>query len=159
MKSPLRPETDYETLVTEIEGTAPDQLFCACEPEAASALLAALAESDLSTIPLLGAELNWADQLLDLAGAAADGIYVISGAAEPSEASSALADRYEERFGAAPHSPYFATAYDAYQLLLDALLAVGTLDDARALRIDRTALNAEIRQHERLRRRHRHHPL
>ena len=138
-------ETDYETLVTEIEEAAPDQLFCACDPEAASVLLAALAESDLSTIPLLGAELNWADQLLDLAGAAADGIYVISGAAEPSEASSALADRYEERFGAAPHSPYFATAYDAYQLLLDALLAVGTLDDARALRIDRTALNAEIR--------------
>ena len=138
-------ETDYETLVTEIEAAAPDQLFCACEPEAASALLAALAESDLSTIPLLGAELNWADQLLDLAGAAADGIYVISGAAEPSEASANLAARYEERFGEAPHSPYYSNAYDAYQLLLDAVQAVGVLDDEGNLRIDRAALQAEIR--------------
>ena len=138
-------ETDYETLVTEIEAAAPDQLFCACEPEAAFALLAALAESDLSTIPLLGAELNWADQLLDLADAAADGIYVISGAAEPSEASANLAARYEERFGDAPHSPYYSNAYDAYQLLLDAVLAIAVLEENGNLRIDRAALQAEIR--------------
>ena len=137
--------TDYATLVTALEETAPDQLFCACEPEAASALLAALAESDLSTIPLLGAELNWADQLLDLAGAAADGIYVISGAAEPSEASANLAARYEERFGDAPHSPYYSNAYDAYQLLLDAVLAIAVLEENGNLRIDRAALQAEIR--------------
>ena len=56
-----------------------------------------------------------------------------------------LAARYEERFGAAPYSPYFATSYDAYQLLLDAILAVGVLDDEGALRIDRAALNAAIR--------------
>ena len=137
--------TNYATLVTALEETAPDQLFCACEPEAASALLATLAESDLSTIPLLGAELNWADQLLDLAGAAADGIYVISGAAEPSEASANLAARYEERFGDAPHSPYYSNAYDAYQLILAAVQAVGMLDDEGNLRIDRAALQAEIR--------------
>ena len=138
-------ETDYETLVTEIEAAAPDQLFCACEPEAASALLAELAESDLSTIPLLGAELNWADQLLDLADAAADGIYVISGAAEPSEASAYLAARCEERFGDAPHSPYNSNAYNAYQLLLDAVLAIAVLEENGNLRIDRAALQAEIR--------------
>ena len=141
----LTAATDYAALMSEIEAAAPDQLFCTCEPEAASALLAALAESDLSTIPLLGAELNWADQLLDLAGAAADGIYVISGAAEPSEASANLAARYEERFGDAPHSPYYSNAYDAYQLLLDAVQAVGVLDDEGNLRIDRAALQAEIR--------------
>ena len=138
-------ETDYETLVTEIEAAAPDQLFCACEPEAASALLAALAESDLSTIPLLGAELNWADQLLDLAGAAAEGVYVISGKSEPSEAHAALVVRYEERFGDAPHSPYYSNAYDAYQLLLDAVLAIAVLEENGNLRIDRAALQAEIR--------------
>ena len=96
--------------MSEIEAAAPDQLFCACEPEAASALLAALAESDLSTIPLLGAELNWADQLLDLAGAAADGIYVISGAAEPSEASANLAGPLRRALRrCAPFPPISAT--------------------------------------------------
>ena len=122
-------ETDYAALMSEIEAAAPDQLFCACEPEAASALLTALAESDLSTIPLLGAELNWADQLLDLIGADAEGVYVISGKSEPSEASAALAARYEERFGDAPHSPYYSNAYDAYQLLLDAVLAIAVLEE------------------------------
>ncbi len=138
-------ETDYAALMSEIEAAAPDQLFCACEPEAASALLTALAESDLSTIPLLGAELNWADQLLDLIGADAEGVYVISGKSEPSEASAALAARYEERFGDAPHSPYYSNAYDAYQLLLDAVLAIAVLEENGDLRIDRAALQAEIR--------------
>ena len=60
-------------------------------------------------------------------------------------AAAELAARYEEHFGAAPHSPYFANAYDAYQLLLDAVLAAGELDEDRTLHIDRTALNAAIR--------------
>ncbi len=138
-------ETDYATLVSALVESAPDQLFCACEPEAAAALLATLAESALSTIPLLGAELNWADQLLDLIGADAEGVYVISGKSEPSEASAALAARYEERFGDAPHSPYYSNAYDAYQLLLDAVLAIAVLEENGNLRIDRAALQAEIR--------------
>ena len=128
----LTAATDYAALMSEIEASAPDQLFCTCEPEAAAALLATLAQTNLSGIPLLGAELNWANQLLDLAAVAAEGVYVISGKAEPSEASSALTARYQERFGEAPRSPYFANAYDAYQLLLDAVLAVGELDEAMA---------------------------
>ena len=141
----LTAATDYAALMSEIEASAPDQLFCTCEPEAAAALLATLAQTNLSGIPLLGAELNWANQLLDLVGASADGVYVISGEARQSAASAALAARYQERFGEAPRSPYFANAYDAYQLLLDAVLAVGELDEDGALRIDRAALNAVIR--------------
>ncbi len=151
-------ETDYETLVTEIEAAAPDQLFCACEPEAASALLAALAESDLSTIPLLGAELNWADQLLDLAGAAADGIYVISGAAEPSEASGPGGPLRRALRRCAPFS-----------LLQQRLRCLptppGCCPGHRCAGRKRQPAHRPRRppsrnpQHERLRRRHRHHPL
>ena len=53
--------------------------------------------------------------------------------------------RYEERFGDAPHSPYYSNAYDAYQLLLDAVLAIAVLEENGNLRIDRAALQAEIR--------------
>ena len=138
-------ETDYATVVASLEEAAPDQLFCACEPEAAAALLAALAESPLSGLPLMGAEINWAHQLIELAGMAAEGVTVISGESEPSEASAALAARYEERFGEAPDSPYYSNAYDAYQLVLAAIESVGALDDEGNLRLDRAALNAAIR--------------
>ena len=93
----------------------------------------------------MGAELNWADHLLELAGQAAEGVTVISGKSEPSQASAALAARYEARFGEAPNSPYYSNAYDAYQLVLAAIATVGVLDDEGHLRIDRAALNAEIR--------------
>ena len=96
-------------------------------------------------LPFLGESHFWANYLVAELGALADGVYFSSDYPYALPATRELAARYKGRFGAAPHSPYFATAYDAYQLLLDALLAVGTLDDARALRIDRTALNAEIR--------------
>ena len=138
-------ETDYTSVVATLEEATPDQLFCACEAEAAAALLAALAESPLSDLPLVGAEINWASQLIDLAGMAAEGIIVISGESEPSEANTALAARYEERFSEAPDSPYYSNAYDAYQLVLAAIESVGVLDDEGNLRIDRAALNAEIR--------------
>lgn len=138
-------ETDYATVVATLEEATPDQLFCACEPEAAAALLAALAESELAAVPLMGAEINWAHQLIELAGMAAEGVTVISGEAEPSEANTALAARYEERFSEAPDSPYYSNAYDAYQLVLAAIESVGVLDDEGNLRIDRAALNTEIR--------------
>ena len=138
-------ETDYATVMAALEEATPDQLFCACDADAAAALLAARAESALSALPLMGAEIGWAHDLLDLAGAAAEGVTVISGESEPSEASAALAARYEERFGMAPDSPYYSNAYDAYQLVLAAIESVGVLDDAGHLHIDRAALNAAIR--------------
>lgn len=145
IRTALSADTDYAALAAEIEQAAPDQLYCACHHEDAAALLGARAETNLPPIPLLGSELDWAHQLIDIVGAAAEGVYVISGEAEPSEASANLAARYEERFGEAPLSPYYSNAYDAYHILLNAVLAVGELDEEGALHIDRAALQAEIR--------------
>ena len=96
-------------------------------------------------LPLLGESHFWANYLVAELGALADGVYFSSDYPYALPATRELAARYEERFGAAPHSPYFATAYDAYQLLLDAIQTVGELNDDGALHIDRAALNAEIR--------------
>ncbi len=131
-------------VLSETAAAGADAIYCACNAEWASALIS-LPEAPHQQLPFLGESHFWANYLVAELGALANGVYFSSDYPYALPATRELAARYEERFGAAPHSPYFATAYDAYQLLLDALLAVGTLDDARALRIDRTALNAEIR--------------
>ena len=141
----LTNETDFPALIAEIAAADADQIFCACTYEAAAALLTARVDSELAETPFMGAELNWGYQIIDLAGAAAAGVYGIASEAAPSAASVELSERYQERFEAAPRSPYYANAYDAYQLLLDTVLAVGALDEDGALRIDRAEFNARLR--------------
>ena len=140
----LSAEWGATQVLSEIAAAGADAIYCACNAEWASELLS-LPEAPQRRLPFLGESHFWANYLVAELGALADGVYFSSDYPYALPATRELAARYKGRFGAAPHSPYFANAYDAYQLLLDALLAVGTLDDARALRIDRTALNAAIR--------------
>lgn len=128
----------------EIIATGADAIYCACPADWASALLSLL-EAPQRQLPFLSESHDWAQNLVTRLGAEANDVYFSSDYPYALPATRELAARYEERFGAAPYSPYFATAYDAYQLLLDAILAIGELDDEGALHIDRAALNAEIR--------------
>ena len=131
-------------VLSEIAAAGADAIYCACNAEWARALLS-LPAAPHQQLPFLGESHFWANYLVAELGALADGVYFSSDYPYALPATRELAARYKGRFGAAPHSPYFATAYDSYQLLLDAILAVGTLDDDGALHIDRAALNAEIR--------------
>lgn len=128
----------------EIAAAAADAIYCACPADWASALLSLL-EAPQRQMPFLSESHDWANNLIARLGEGADGVYFSSDYPYALAATRALAARYEERFGAAPYSPYFATSYDAYQLLLDAIRAVGEVSDEGALHIDRAALNAEIR--------------
>ena len=121
-----------------------DAIYCACNPDWALALLSS-PEAPHQQRPFLGESHYWANYLVAELGAAVAGVYFSSDYPYAWPAAQDLAARYEERFGVAPHSPYFTTSYDAYHILLDAIQAVGTLDAAGHLRIDRAALNAAIR--------------
>ena len=131
-------------ILAEVTAAEADAIYCACNAEWARALLS-LPEAPHQQLPFLGESHFWANYLVAELGERADGVYFSSDYPYALPATRELAARYEERFDAAPPSPYFATAYDAYQLLLDAIQTVGELNDDGALRIDRTALNAEIR--------------
>ena len=128
----------------EIAAAEADAIYCACPADWASALLSLL-EAPQRQMPFLSESHDWAHKLIARLGDDADGVYFSSDYPYALPATRALAARYEKRFGAAPYSPYFATSYDAYRLLLDAIRAVGELDDEGALHIDRAALNAAIR--------------
>ena len=131
-------------VLSETAAAGADAIYCACNAEWARALLS-LPEAPHQQLPFLGESHFWANYLVAELGERADGVYFSSDYPYALPATRELAARYEERFDAAPPSPYFATAYDAYQLLLDAIQTVGELNDDGALHIDRAALNAEIR--------------
>ena len=131
-------------ILAKVTAAGADAIYCACNAEWARALIS-LPEAPQKKWPFLGESHFWANYLVAELGALADGVYFSSDYPYALPATRELAAHYKGRFGAAPHSPYFATAYDAYQLLLDAIQTVGELNDDGALHIDRAALNAEIR--------------
>ena len=55
-----------------------------------------------------------------------------------------LLDDYEQAYGEAPSSPYWAHSYDATTLLLEAIKAASSVDDSGALVIDRAAVRAHL---------------
>src|SRR5690606_15971701 len=54
---------------------------------------------------------------------------------------------YEEVYGTAPTAAFHAYAYDATIIVLDAIEAVGTIDDNGDLVVDRAALSDYIRSY------------
>ena len=133
-------ETQLVEALAEIAAAEADWLYCACDPPHTLAVLAGREEAGLQDTPFLGNELNWAHDLIDALGPAADGIYGVTQLDPDTERAAATALRLEAMFGEPPAAPYFLGAYDAYNILLDAIEAVAELADDGALRIDRAAL-------------------
>ena len=82
-----------------------------------------------------------------LAGDAKEGVYASSAipTVTDQEKVDALLARYVETYGVDPTGPFQVNAYDATNMFLDAIEAVGTLDDSGNLVIDRAALAEYIR--------------
>ena len=144
LKLALSDSSEAAQVLEAVAAAEADAIYCACNPDWALALLSQPAAPQ-QQMPFLGESHYWANYLVAELGATVDGVYFSSDYPYALATGQELATRYEERFGVAPHSPYFTTSYDAYRLLLDAIRAVGELDDEGALRIDRAALNAAIR--------------
>ncbi|MCY4009423.1 MAG: branched-chain amino acid ABC transporter substrate-binding protein [Anaerolineaceae bacterium] len=138
----LSDDLDPALFLAEAQNAEADAIFCACHYDPATTLLELMAEQPLVFI---GESHDWAAPLVARLGSAADGVYFSSDYPLVFPATRELAARYAEKFGARPLSPYFATGYDAYQLLLDAVAQVAALDDDGALHIDRAALNEALR--------------
>ncbi|MCA9905305.1 MAG: ABC transporter substrate-binding protein, partial [Anaerolineae bacterium] len=79
------------------------------------------------------------------AGPAADGVYASASIPVRDEALEQFLVRYAETYGENPPGPYHANAYDATQLILDAVESTATLSNDGSLVVDRAALAAYIR--------------
>ena len=79
-------------------------------------------------------------ELMNLGGEAVEGVYVSTPAPAASEALAEFIALYEEVYGLAPTGSYHSYAFDATNIYLDALEAVGTVNADGALEISRAAL-------------------
>jgi ABC-type branched-subunit amino acid transport system substrate-binding protein len=75
-------------------------------------------------------------------------VYASSALPASSQAFTDFLARYEETYGEEPPAPYHGTSYDAVNLFLDAVEAVGTVDADGNLTIDRSAIAEYIRSVE-----------
>ncbi|MGZ8607486.1 MAG: branched-chain amino acid ABC transporter substrate-binding protein, partial [Actinomycetota bacterium] len=136
-------DTDFGPLLTSIAEGDPDVLyFPDFNPECA--LIASQARDAMPDVALIGSDGCLATDFLETAGDAAEGVYAsspdVTVFAGGEFYNGEFLPAYETAFGTAPTSVFHAHAFDAANILFDAIEAVA-IDDGGNLQIPRTALN------------------
>jgi branched-chain amino acid transport system substrate-binding protein len=144
-------EQDFRPVLTVLAGQEPDLIYLGGYEAQAALIVQQMAEVGLEDTIFFSDDGVYTATYLELAGDASEGTYVTFGAqvGDP-EANEAFDERYEEKFGVAPDElgPFHAQAYDAATVILKALEAVATVDDAGNLSVDREALIEAVRTTE-----------
>ncbi|MEW5772358.1 MAG: branched-chain amino acid ABC transporter substrate-binding protein [Thermodesulfobacteriota bacterium] len=89
---------------------------------------------------LLGSDASFAEAFFDEAGAAAKGVHFVLPSTPEGGGKAAFEEGYARRYGERPVGIFHAHAYDAANLLLDAIQATATRTPGGGLRIGRQAL-------------------
>lgn len=141
-------EQDFRPVLTVLAGEEPDLIYLGGYEAQAALIVQQMAEVGLEDTIFFSDDGVYTATYLELAGDGSEGTYVTFGAqvGDP-DAMEAFAERYEEKFGVAPSElgPFHGQAYDAANVILNALNSVATLDDAGNLVIDREELIAAVR--------------
>jgi branched-chain amino acid transport system substrate-binding protein len=140
-------DKDFKPLLTSIAQGQPDAVYFP-DFNPACALIAKQARDIMSDTLLIGSDGCLASDFLKTAGAAADGVYGSSpdlsvfagGAFYQNE----FIPAYKEQFGTDPTAVFHAHAFDAANILFDAIKATAVQNDDGSLSIPRTALKDAI---------------
>lgn len=95
----------------------------------------------MEDVLFMGADGILAKAFVETAGNSADGVY----ASGPPPVSDEFIARYVEAYGETPIAPYHGSAYDAYNIIANAIEAVAETDSAGNLYIGRKALRDALR--------------
>jgi branched-chain amino acid transport system substrate-binding protein len=137
-------DTDMRTILTSVGAASPDVLyFPIFEPE--GPLIVAQAEeiSGLENTTLMGADGLLAADFPQNAGPNAAGMY-LSGPYVEGDAYQQFLGKWEAKFGGPPPSGFHAHAYDATNMLLNAIEQVAVREDDGTLHIGRQALREAL---------------
>ncbi len=136
-------DADMQPILTAVRDSEAELLFFPLfQPEGDLIVLQARDVSGLEDVILMSDGVLITSAFIQAVGAQGVGMYFVVPAFPQGPASDALASEYESRFGESPLTNYYQSAYDAANLLLDALQAVAA-QDANAegtLHIGRQAL-------------------
>jgi branched-chain amino acid transport system substrate-binding protein len=143
-------EQDLRPLIDTLRESAPDLVYAPLLPAQAARLTTQRYEQATAAstrgrrdIPLLGGRYFWNTQVIDQTGEAAGGLYA-TGPVINAEEYEQLSNLYFRRYGEPPYSPLFAYAYDAAELILQAIEEVGVVDEEGTLYIGREALSEAL---------------
>ncbi|MFN8451577.1 MAG: ABC transporter substrate-binding protein [Anaerolineae bacterium] len=138
-------DTDFRGLLDDIAQNDPELIYFGGFAAEAARLIQQRADAGLEEVPFMGADGIQGTEVVDLAGEAVAGVYATAAIPASSAALDDFLARYVETYGEEPPAPYHATAYDAVNLILDAVEAVGTVDADGNLVVDRGAVAEYIR--------------
>jgi len=137
-------DTDMSSILTEIAVRQPDVIYVPLfEPE--SNFFAAQMQYivGLEDTIIIGGAASFSSSFPENTGDAAVGIYV-SGPLVSGDAYKMVLEQWYEEYGSDPPSGYHAHAYDATNLLLDALETAAVLNDDGSITIGRQAIRDAI---------------
>jgi len=141
-------DTDFKPLLTSIASKNPDVLYFP-DFNPACALIASQAHDIMPDTALIGSDGCLASDFLDTAGDAANGVYASSPDLSVFQNGDFYKNQflpaYKQQFGTAPTAVFHAHAFDAANILFDAIKKVAQ-DDNGTLTISRTALKDAIFQ-------------
>ena len=145
-------DTQFQALLSEIAEAEPELLYFSGFPAEAARLLQQRYDVGLEEIPFFGASAWNGDEVLELAGEAAEGAIAtapiaVSATAEQGAALDAFLATFAATYGAAPVTPFPTNYYDAYRMLHAVVSAVAQIDEDGNLRIDRAELAAALRRY------------
>jgi len=138
-------DTDFRGLLDDFAQLEPQLIYFGGFPAEAARIIEQRADAGLEDVPFMGADGIRGTEVLELAGESSEGIYATSAISADSEALASFLARYIETYGEEPPAPYHANGYDAANILLDAVEAVGTVDANGDLVIDRAAIADYVR--------------
>lgn len=138
-------DTDFRALLENIAAMEPELIYFAGFNAEAARLIEQRFDVGLEDTIFMGADGIFGPEIINLAGESTEGIYTTRPIPFSSEELEAFTERYIDTYGEEPASAFNTNAYDATQLLLNAIEEVGTVDDDGNLVIDRVALREAIR--------------
>ena len=137
-------DTDFRSLLDNVAETDAELIYFGGFNQEGARLAEQRVDAGLEDVVFMGADGIFGPEFINLAGDFAEGVYA-SSPIPTSEAYTDFVARYEEVFGLEPTAAFHAYAYDAANMLLDGVEAVGEIDADGNLAISRSALLEFIR--------------
>lgn len=126
-------DTDFRAVLTLIAANAPEAIFFGGYSTEAGLITIQMDEVGLADAVFFSDDGAYTEQYLDTAGDAGEGAYASFVAGdEVAEANAEFDAKYLEKFGVSPDDlgPFHGQAYDAVNLLAEAIMSVAATDDA-----------------------------
>ncbi len=138
-------ETNFRSTLENLASAGPELIYFGGFNAEAARLVQQMPDAGLTDVLFMGADGMLGPEFVNLAGEFAEGVYASAATTPETDAMREFLTTYVEVYGEEPPAPFHANAYDAYNVLLDAIEAVGVIDGDGNLVINRAALQAAVR--------------